>query len=81
MRWCPFFALVLASGCLTPQTQDKGTDDSADDSGGSSDDTTIYDVRTGAVDADTQVTLNGVVITSGLVADGDGFFIQDVDGG
>lgn len=81
MRRSTFLALVLATGCLTPQTQDKGDDDSSGDSGGSSGGESIYDVRTGAVEADTQVTLNGVVITSGLVADGDGFFIQDPDGG
>lgn len=81
-RWLLLFGLSV--GCIQPQTSDKGGDDSGGDdsgSGGGGDDTTIYDIQTGVVEEDSTVTLKGVVVTSGLTADGKGFFVQEPEGG
>lgn len=57
-------------------------DDSADDTGpGTNDGPTIADVRTGVVAVDDTVQLEGVIVTTPLTVDGEGFFIQDAGGG
>jgi len=77
-----YLLLLLSVGCVNPSSSDKGDDSaSGDDSGGGGDGTTIYDIQTGAVEADSTVTLEGVVVTSEITADGKGFFVEDPSGG
>lgn len=80
-RW--FLLLGLSVGCIQPETTDKGGDDSGgdDSGGGGGSDTTIYDIQTGVVEADSTVTLKGVVVTSELTADGKGFYVAEPEGG
>lgn len=71
--------LLLATGCLTPKPLD---DAAADDTGASSEaGPSVYDVNDGTAPQDVVVTLSGVVVTSPITRDGEGFFIADPDGG
>ncbi|MDP2307241.1 MAG: hypothetical protein Q8P18_14540 [Pseudomonadota bacterium] len=70
--------LFLLAGCLDPkQLDDSGTDDT----GPGADGPTVFDVNDGTVAEDTVVTLSGLVVTSPLNRDGDGFFVADPAGG
>lgn len=78
--------IPLFSACITPKTtnnDDSGGDDSGtgDDSGGGGGNVTIYDIQEGSVEDGATVTLTDVVVTSGLTAEGDGFFVQEQAGG
>ena len=96
LRSVSLFAVLVPVGlalyACTPDT--KSTDDtgvSGDDTGASSDDTgggdgtvqstTIYDIQTGAVAEGSDVELKGLIVTSPVTPDGDGFFVQDAGGG
>lgn len=70
--------LVLLGACLDPKSV--GDDDDDDTSGGEGG-PSVYDVNDGTVPLDTPVTLEGVVVTSPVNRDGDGFFVADPDGG
>lgn len=69
--------LALLGGCLNP----KPLDDSATDDTNGSDGPSIFDVNDGTIAVDALATLEGVVVTSPLNRDGDGFFVADPAGG
>jgi len=69
---------LLATGCLTPKTNDTATSGDGGATGGS---VTCADIRQGNVEQETIVTLNNVVVTSPVTQEGDGFFVQDQGGG
>lgn len=79
--------LPLFTACITPKpstTDDSGDEDDSgngDDSGGGGGNVTIYDIQKGSVEDGATVTLTDVVVTSGLTAEGDGFFVQEQAGG
>lgn len=75
MRLVLFLALV--PGCLDPKTFDDTGDDTEDGEDGPS----VYDINDGTVPQDVPVTLEGVVVTSPITRDSDGFFVADPDGG
>ncbi|MDP6931933.1 MAG: hypothetical protein QGG40_03415 [Myxococcota bacterium] len=72
MRHLALFPL-LAIGCIQP----KSTDDDSDSEEG----TSIQDIRTGAVEEDSDVTLSEVIVTSEISSSLNGFFIQEPEGG
>lgn len=69
---------LFAAGCLTPKTSDTA---GTGDGGATGASTTCADIRQGNVAQDSIVTLNGVVVTSPITQEGDGFFVQDQGGG
>jgi len=72
------FALLSACG-LQPKTV---TDTESGDTGSvSSGGATVADLQGGLVSPGEVVTLNRVIATTGLTADGKGFFVQDAGGG
>jgi len=72
------FALLCACG-LQPKTV---TDTGDDDTGSvSTSGATVADLQGGLVSPGEVVTLNRVIATTGLTADGKGFFVQDAGGG
>ncbi len=70
--------LAVLPACLDPKPLDSGADDT---SGGGDDGPTVFDVNDGTVPADSVVTLEGVVVTSPMSRDGEGFFVADPAGG
>ena len=70
------FSLLLSTACLTPKAVDTNDPDNVD--AGSA---TVYDVQTGAVPEGEVVTLTDVIVTSGINARGEGFYVQDPGGG
>ncbi len=66
-------ALALVACNLTPGSS---TDDSGDAGG-----PTIADIQNGVFAEDENVRLDGVIVTSPITLDGEGFFIQDAGGG
>jgi predicted extracellular nuclease len=66
-------ATLALTGCLSAKNTDKG--------GGSEGTATIYDIQTGEIADGEIVTLSGVVATSAIALTGEGFFIQDPEGG
>ncbi len=75
-RLVPALVLFLAACDLAPKAS--GTGDTSDTT--SSGDT-VFAVNEGAIAPGTIVTLDGVVVTSGLTRDGEGFFVADPAGG
>ena len=71
------FLLAIVPGCLVPKTLDDTGADTDDTESGPS----IFDVNDGTSPEDVAVTLEGVVVTSPMNRDGDGFFVADPDGG
>lgn len=69
---------AAAMGCIEPKSSDGGDDTSDTDSATG---VTIYDLQQGNVEPDTQVVLRDVLISSPLTAYGEGFYIQEPDGG
>ena len=77
----PAFSL-MAAACLSPKTNTDDSDTGA--SGfppGDAGEVSIFDLQTGEVEAGSTVTLVDVVVTSGLTAEGAGFYVQDAGGG
>jgi len=81
-------ALVLSfSMFLACATTNSGDDDDDDDDDDDNDDnmvgeeTTIYEIQQGNVAGGTRVLLSQVVVTSGMNAEGEGFFIREQAGG
>jgi predicted extracellular nuclease len=73
---------LMASACLSPETNKDESDSGAtDDKPGMAGEVSIYDVQTGEVASGSTVTLADVVVTSPLTGEGDGFFVQDQGGG
>lgn len=73
-------ALALIACNLAPQpAKDEGTDsgDTASEDGGLS----VFDVNSGAVELESTITLEGLVVTTGPTRDGSGFFVADPAGG
>jgi predicted extracellular nuclease len=69
---------VLFLACLTPQSTEGGEDSGEDENSGP---LTVADLRGGAYGDGDAVELTGVVVTSPLTRDGNGFFVQDAEGG
>ena len=65
---------------LGGEPQDTTTGDTGDTTTGGEGDT-IYDLQMGKFQLDDPVTVEGVVVTSGLTFKKDGFFVQDPKGG
>jgi predicted extracellular nuclease len=78
-RFLLLCGVVLAAGCLTPKTT--GSDTASGDGGSTGGNASVYDIQTGAVEDGTAVTLTGVIATTGMTLDGEGFFVQDAGGG
>lgn len=73
---------LMAAACLQPKVNSDDSDTGASvDEPGDVGEVSIYDVQTGEVATDSTVTLTNVVVTSGLTAEGNGFFVQDEGGG
>jgi hypothetical protein len=70
---------LLVSCGLGPKTTNP--DDTGDSGENNSGGTTIADLQAGLVSSGDIVTLNNVIATTGLTADGQGFFAQDAGGG
>lgn len=77
-RAAAVFTFSVLAGCLQPKLLD---DSGTDDTGPSGDGATVFDVNDGTVPEDSIVTLEGLVVTSPLNRDGDGFFVADPAGG
>ncbi len=76
MKVARILPLVLPlAACVKP----KASDDTA--SGGSDEDVTIYDIQQGLVSDGASVTLRGVIASTPLNQYGNGFFIEEPDGG
>ena len=82
LRSVSLAALLVPLLACTPKTtgdDDTGSDD--DSTGG----TTIADIQSGAFEYDaengTPVTVSGVIVTTEVNSDGEGFFVQDAGGG
>ncbi|MDP8222638.1 MAG: hypothetical protein P9L99_04705 [Candidatus Lernaella stagnicola] len=78
--------LIAALACLLAcATTNNADDDDDDDTTGDDDnvaiDTTIYEVQQGDFDEGTRVQLSHVIVTSQKTADGEGFFVQEPEGG
>jgi predicted extracellular nuclease len=80
--------LLMLFACLTPQSTDEGKDEgtgddtAADDSGNPViEDATVYEVNDGTVPVGATVTIPGVVVTSPVTREGEGFFVADPAGG
>ena len=69
-------ALALVAGNLTPPTSTDDTGGTTALGGGG-----VYDIQTGVVADGQDVRLDGVIVTSPITADGEGFFVQDPGGG
>ena len=82
LRSVSLAALLVPLLACTPKTT--GGDDTGSDDNGSSG-TTIADIQSGAFEYDaengTPVTLSGVIVTTEVNGDGEGFFVQDAGGG
>lgn len=79
------FFLFLTACNLNPKPVDdtggSGTDDTSTTGGGGGGSLSIADIRAGkAADGDA-VTVKGVIVTSPITRDGEGFFVQDAGGG
>lgn len=72
-------AFLVLAGCLDPKPLDSG--DEGDDSGSGSGGPSAFDVNDGTVAVGEVVTLEGLVVTSPVTRDGEGFFVADPDGG
>lgn len=70
---------ALLGACITPVTADDKDD--GDDTGPGADGPSVFDVNDGTVPLDAPVTLEGLVVTSPINRDGDGFFVADPAGG
>ncbi|MDP2315154.1 MAG: hypothetical protein Q8P41_19800 [Pseudomonadota bacterium] len=72
--------LFLLAACLNPKVLDDtaGTDDTGSTGG---DGVTVFDVNDGTAPEGSPVTLEGLVVTSPVNRDGDGFFVADPAGG
>lgn len=68
---------LLLPACITPKPLDSG----AEDTGGGDSGPTVFQVNDGTIALDSVVTLEGVVVTSPLTRDGEGFFVADPAGG
>lgn len=68
---------LLLPACITPKPLDSGEDTT----GGGDDGPTVFGVNDGTVPLESIVTLEGLVVTSPLNRDGDGFFVADPAGG
>lgn len=68
---------LLLPACITPKPLDSGDDTN----GGGEDGPTAFGVNDGTIPLDSIVTLEGLVVTSPLNRDGDGFFVADPAGG
>lgn len=76
----PLLVLLVAGCNLNPKPSDD-TGTVGDDTGGGGGALTIKDVRGGAAADGDVITLEGLVVTSPITRDGEGFFVQDQDGG
>jgi predicted extracellular nuclease len=77
----PAFSL-MAAACLSPKTNTDDSDTGASGfTPGDAGEVSIFDLQTGEVEAGSTVTLVDVVVTSGLTAEGAGFYVQDEGGG
>lgn len=79
---------LLVTACVTPKQSDGDGDGGGDDTGGGGDgggitggEVTVADLQQGNVAEDSVVTLTGVIVTSPITQDGEGFYIQDAGGG
>ncbi len=72
-------SLVLLAACLDPQPLDDKSD--TDDTSSSGAGATVFEVNDGTVPQDSVVTLEGLVVTSPMTRDGEGFFVADPAGG
>ena len=81
LSFAGLIAGLSLSGCITPNSSDKGDDGGTDPFEGDGDTVTIMDIQRGDIPEDSLVTIKGVLISSPLTADGDAFFIQDPAGG
>lgn len=77
-RILPF---LLLGACLAPKSSETGDGDDSGSTGGGSDGVTAYDVNDGTIAIGEIVTLEGLVVTSPLTREGEGFFVADPAGG
>ncbi|MES2638791.1 MAG: hypothetical protein V4850_04895 [Myxococcota bacterium] len=77
-RRAAVLTFLALGACLDPKPLD---DTGTDDTGPGADGPTVFEVNDGTVPEDTVVTLEGLVVTSPLNRDGDGFFVADPAGG
>lgn len=74
--------LLLVAGCnLNPKPADDTGTATDDTGGGGGGGLSIKEVRDGGASDGEVVTISGVVVTSPITRDGEGFFIQDPEGG
>jgi predicted extracellular nuclease len=79
-----FWSLLFIGACnLSPKpaTDDSSGTDSGDSNSNTGGGMTIKEARGGAAFDGDAVTLKGVIVTSPITRDGEGFFVQDPDGG
>ena len=74
------FLLFLATLPACIESKPLDTTDTDDTTGGA-DGPSVFDVNDGTVPLESIVTLEGLVVTSPLNRDGDGFFVADPAGG
>lgn len=79
IRRAAVLTFLALGACLNPKPVDDSTD--GDDTGSTADGPTVFEVNDGTVPQDSVVTLEGLVVTSPLNRDGDGFFVADPAGG
>ncbi|MDP1746115.1 MAG: hypothetical protein Q8L90_11085, partial [Bacteroidota bacterium] len=77
LRPAAVLTFLALGACLDP----KQLDTDGDDTGTNVDGPSVFDVNDGTVPQDASVVLEGLVVTSPLNRDGDGFFVADPAGG